>query len=263
MTHIYYLPLLLFCCVFQYSCQKTKEDETVIVTRAPEFKVDLFEQRDFVNGNPSFGLWISSVETFPCSNYHIEGTVQTSSSEISIQFNDVGQPDTCLGVAGPAQSFMAIGNLPEGNYQFSLTLGNAIENAGTLSVYPDRYELSVADPQAIDFQNPVLKKIPDGLAWGYIATPDDAALALAAAFLADLKNITTENSLQPGFYGYFSRSGTGLLTLHPGFAPAGSAQIFVRQLDAGPENLRQLLQQYRSAPQHTAQIRCLSTFGEL
>jgi len=263
MTHFYRLTLLLFCCVFQYSCQKTKDDETVIVTTAPEFKVDLFEQRDPVNGDPSLGLWISSVETFSCSNYLIDGTVQISSPDIKIRLNDVLQPDTCLGAAGPAQSFMAIGDLAEGNYQITLSLGNAIENTGTLTVYPEGYELSVEDPQAIDFQNRVLKKIPDGLVWGYIATPDDEALALAADFLADLKNITTENNLHPGFYGYFTWSGTGLVTLHPGFAPAGSAQIFVRKLDTGPENLRQLLQQYRSAPQHTAQIRCLTTFGEL
>ncbi len=263
MTHFYCLTLLLFCCVFQYSCQKTKDDETVIVTTAPEFNVDLFEQRDPFNGNPSFGLWISSVETFPCSNYRIEGAVQINSSDIRIRLDDVRQPDTCLGAAGPAQSFMAIGDLAGGNYQVSLSLGNAIENTGTLTVYPDRYELSVENPQAVDFQNRVLKKIPDGLVWGYIATPDDEALALAAAFLADLKNITTENNLQAGFYGYFTRSGTGLVTLHPGFAPAGSVQIFVRQLDTAPENLRQLLQQYRSAPQYTAQIRCLTTFGEL
>ncbi len=262
MTHFYRLALLLFCCVFQYSCQKTKEDETIIVTTAPEFKVDLFEQRDPGNGTPLFGLWISSVETFPCSNYRIEGTVQMSGPNINIRLDDVRQPDTCVGAAGPARSFMAIGQLPEGTYNISLSLGNAIENTGTLTVYPDRYELSVEYPQAVDFQNRVLKKIPDGLVWGYIATPDDAALTLATAFLADLKNITTENNLLPGFYGYFTLSGAGLVALHPGFAPAGSIQVFVRQLDTAPENLRQLLQQYRSAPQHTAQIRCLTTFGE-
>ncbi len=263
MSYFYRLILLLCCCIVQYSCQNAKDDETIIVTTAPEFRVDLFEQRDPLNGNPVFGLWIRSVAIFTCSNYAIEGSVQTNSTDIKIHLNDIQKPDTCVGAAGPAQFFMAIGNLPVGTYHFSLSLGDAIENIGTLKVLSDGYELSVTNPQGVDFQNVVLKKMPQDLVWGYITTPDSAANSIAADFLADLKNITTENSLSPGFYGYFTLSGTGLLALHPGFAPAGSVQIFVRQLDTPPANLQQLLQQYRSTPQPQVLIRCLSTFGEL
>ena len=263
MSYFYRLLLLLFFCLVQYSCQKAIGDETVIVTTAPEFRVDLFEQRDPVSGNPTFGLWIRSVETFTCSNYIIEGSVQTSISEVKIQLDDVRKPDTCIGSAGPAQTFMAIGDLPLGTYHFSLSLGNAIENEGVLKVLSSGYELSVEQPQGIDFQNIVLNKIPPGLVWGYVETPDSAAQSVANGFLADLKNITTENNLVPGFYSYFTLSGTGLIALHPGFAASGPAQLFVRQLTAQPASLQQLVQQYRSAPQQPAQIRCLTTFGEL
>lgn len=262
MSHFYRL-LLLCCCALQYSCQKGIGDETVIVTTEPEFRVDLFEQRHPATGNPSFGLWIRSAETFTCSNYVIEGSVQTSSTEVKIQLDDVRKPDTCIGSAGPAQTFMAIGNLPLGTYHFFLSLGNAIENEGTLKVLSTGYELTVEHPQGVDFQNITLQKIPEGLVWGYVSTPDSLTNTVATDFLADLKNITTESDLLPGFYGYFTFSGTGLLALHPGFAPGGPTQIFVRQLQAQPATLQQLLQQYRTAPQAPAQIRCLTTFGEL
>lgn len=263
MSRFYRPILLLYCFSLLIGCKKAADDPTVIVTTDPEFQIDLFEQTDPLTGNPTFGLWIRSVEKFSCSNYQIKGSVQAGGSDIRVHLMDVSAPDTCENGAAVAQTFLPIGKLVPGAYSFSLTLGNAIENEGTLHVFDDRYELSVEHPQGVHFQNLVLKKIPQGLIWGYIVTPDNLALARADAFLADLKNLTTEHTLESGFYSYFTLSGTGLTSLHPGFAPTASAQLFVRQSETAPENLQMLLQQYRSAPQTPVQIRCLSTFGEL
>ncbi len=263
MNRFYRQILLLYCFSLLIACNKAPDDPTVIVTTDPEFQIDLFEQTDPLTGNPTFGLWIRSVEKFPCSNYQIKGSLQTGGSDVLIHLMDVSAPDTCGNGAAVAQTFLPIGKLLPGTYHFSVTLGAAIKNEGTLNVFEDRYELSLEQPQGIDFQNRVLRKIPQGLVWGYIVTPDAAALVRADAFLADLKNLTTEHTLESGFYSYFTLSGTGLTSLHPGFAPAGSAQLFVRQSATSPENLQTLLQQYRSAPQTPVQIRFLSTFGEL
>ncbi len=262
MTHLIRLSFLCCCLNLLVSCRNTIDDEIIIVTTDPEFQADLFEQRDPLNGNPVFGLWMRSLEIFPCNNYRIESAIDVNSTGIHIQLSDVQKPDTCSGDPGPANAFLAIGTLPSGTYPFSLSLGNAIENKGILTVSDQGYQLSINDPQGIDFQNIVLHKIPEGLVWGYFETPNEDANLHAASFLADLKNITTENTLSPGFYGYFTLSGTGLLALYPGFAPAGPAQAFVRQLQSAPENLQEILQQYRSAPQSPARIRCLSTLGE-
>lgn len=259
-----YRPILLLCFVsFWIACQKPSEDPTVIVTTKPEFVVDLFEQIDPLTGNPTFGLWIRSVEKFSCSNYRIEGNVLVAAGDVRIQLKDVSPPDTCVGNAAVAQTFLPIGKMLPGSYRFSLTLGSAIQNEGILNVYEDRCELSLTDPQGVDFQNLALRKIPSGLVWGYILTPDDASVARAADFLADLKNLTTEHALEAGFYSYFTLSGTGLLLLHPGFAPTSTSQLFVRQAVASPEALKTLIQQYRSTSQTPLQIRFLTTSGEL
>lgn len=263
MTSFFRLILFLNCFALLSACQKGKDDETVVVTTAPEFQVDLFEQRDPVNGSPVFGLWIRSVEKFSCSNYAIAGTVDMGGSDITIHLNEVLPPDSCINGSASAQSFMAIGHLPVGMYHLSIILANTIETEATLTVKVDGYEISVPHPQGIYFQNVVLKKIPEGLIWGYIATPDVNTATNADAFLSDLKGITTESNLEPGFYSYFTLSGTGLLTLHPGFAPSSTSQAFVRQSASTQEDILLLLHQYRSAPQAPVQIRCLTTFGEL
>ncbi len=243
------------------SCRKDKDDPVVIVTTDPEFQVDLFEQRDESDGHPVFGLWIRSVAKFPCSNYLIDYESLMSGSNILIRLNDVYAADTCQSGFSPAQVFVPIGNLLPGTYRFSLTLGNAIENNGTLNVFENRYELSIDQPQAIDFQNLVLNKMPEGTLWGYAVTPDAASAERGGAFLADLKNITAEHNLPAGFYSYFTISGTGLIAPYPGFVPAGPIQFFVRKSISDPQNLQTLLQQYRSTPQNALQIRCLTTTG--
>lgn len=261
MTYFSKLFPALLCCFFLHACQAGKDDEIVIVTTAPEFQVDLFEQRDSIDGAAMFGLLIKSIRSFPCANFKIEGDVQISGNQVRVYLNDVLEPDSCQGAAGTAQRFLAIGNLAPGSYSFSLFLKDALESSGTLTIGASSSALSIDQQQGIDFQQIVLNKIPEGLLWGYATTPDPDAAARIDAFLADLKNISSEPALSPGYYSYFTLAGTGLVALRPGFAAPGPAQVFVRQLNAAPQGLSQLLQQYR--PQSSGQIRCLTTFGAL
>ena len=262
MIRIYYwailLPGILF---FLQSCQNTKDEDVVIVTTAPEFQVDLFEQRDVVDGHPEFGLWIQSLEKYPCNNYVIEYTVQMTDGKIDVHLNNVAAPDTCHGSVASARAFIPLGNLVPAAYPFTLSLGSAIENKGTLYVFEDRYEMSLSDPQGVDFQNLVVKKMNPGLLWGNIKTPDAATSARAVDFLNELKSITSEPALAPGYYSYFTVSGTGLIVPHTASVPGGPAQFFLRKLEGSSAPLQNLLQQYRSSPQNALQIECLSTFG--
>lgn len=255
------LILFLSAGVLLYSCQNGKEDPIVIVTTDPEFQVDLFEQRSAADGSPTFGLWIRSIEKFPCSNYVLENEVQVAGADISVHLSNVHAPDTCKGGSAVAQAFVPIGNLAPGTYNLTLSLAGAIENTAVLNVFENRYELTVDHPQGVDFQNLVVNKMPENLIWGYILTPDATATERAGAFLADLKAITSEHNLPAGYYSYFSVSGTGLISLHAGFVPAAPVETFVRKFNSTPGSLQNLLQQYRSGPQTTLQIGCLTTMG--
>lgn len=262
MIRIYHWSLLLLGILpFLPSCQNAKDEDVVIVTTAPEFQVDLFEQRDAVDGHPEFGLWIQSLEKYPCNNYVIEYSVQMTDGKIEVHLNDVTSPDTCHGSVASARAFIPIGNLSPGTYPFALALGNAINNEGTLSVFEDRYEMSLPSPQGIDFQNLVVRKMKPGLLWGHIATPDAATSGRAIDFLNELKSITSEPALAPGYYSYFTVSGTGLIVPHTASAPGGPTQFFLRKLEGAPAPLQNLLLQYRNAQQNALQITCLSTFG--
>ncbi len=239
------------------------EEPEIIVTLDPEFTVDLFEQRNAVDGAPVFGLWIESMKQFDCGNYNIEAAVQVQAGTISVELQEIRVPDTCLGAPGPAKGFLPVGNLANGTYQFSLSLSPVIKSEGTLRVESGHYELSLPMQQGIDFQNRVLESIPNDYIWGYANTPAEPDQPVADQLVQNLKALTLEPALLPGFYSYFTVSGAGQYFFHRSMAPAGQHRPFLRRLPGGPDGVRNVLQGYRNDPGQPLDVRCLSTFGEL
>lgn len=258
---------ILFCVAFLLlslaACRVSPDDSDILVTADPEFSVDLFEQRAPADGTPTFGLWVESMQVYDCYGYGIDATVTQSGGRIEVNLLGVGLNDPCAGAPATARQFLPIGNLQDGVYAFSLSLRDAIVNEGTLTVGNGRYILSMPNPQGIDFQNLVLERLPAGIVWGYAATPNEQAEPIADNFIFDLKTLTSESGLTPGFYSYFTVAGTGDVFFHKSIAPSGSAEPFVRKLTADPNSLKSLLQTYRNAAQQPLQIRCWTTAGEL
>lgn len=240
------------------------EEPEIIVTLKPEFTVDLFEQRDAIDGTPVFGLWVESMKQFACGNYQIEAAVQVNSGAISIEFQEIRTPDTCLGAPGPAKGFLPVGPLANGTYLFRLTLNSVIKNEGTLVVQNGHYALELPVQKGIDFQNRVLESIPGDYVWGYANAPAEQDLPVADQFVQQLKTLSLEPVLAPGFYGYFSVSGTGQYFFHRSIAPPGQHRPFLRRLAGTPDDeVRDLLQGVRNDPDRPLEVLCWSTFGKI
>ena len=257
------LPVL-FCLAAAFSACKVdpNDDPAVVVTADPEFSVDLFEQRNPTDGTPLFGLWVESMDKYDCEGYGIDATVALETGRIEVNLLGVTAPTPCTGDPAPARQFLPIGNLPDGVYTFVLSLRDAIVNEGVLTVLNGHFELSLPNAQGVDFQNMVLEHLPDDIAWGYVAIPNEMAEPVADAFITDLKKITTDPGLPPGFYSYFTVSGTGQITFHKSIAPGVVSEQFVRRFN-GTGALKSLLFDYRSDPQLPLSIRCWTPAGEL
>lgn len=258
-----FLFLTLLAAAFAACRVDPDEDPVVIVTTDPEFSIDLFEQRDAADGTPTFGLWVESVKKYDCAGYGIDASVSVQNNNIRVTLLGVTTPSPCTGAPAPAKQFLAIGNLPDGTYGFILSLRDAIVNEGVLTISGGHFSLSLPDQQGIDFQNLVMEHIPDGLVWGYAAIPDEPSEPVADDFIFNLKTITTEAGLSPGYYSYFTISGAGNLMLHKRIEADTVSEQFVRRLNAAPDALQSLLTDYRSSTQQPLQIRCWTTFGEL
>lgn len=262
LLHRRFIPIFLLLTIAACSVPE-EEDPDIVVTLEPEFIVDLFEYRNPGDGAAVFGLWVESVKDFDCGNYRIEADVDVTSDEINISLQEILVPDTCMGTPAPARGFLPIGKLADGTYRFCFSLNPVITNEGTLEVQGGHYALSLPKQQGIDFQNRVLELLPDGYVWGYANTPAEQDLPVADQFLQNLKSVTQEPALPPGYYSYFTVSGTDQYFFHRSIAPGGQYRPFLRYLGGTPDAVEGVLQGYRSDPDHPLEILCLSTFGRL
>jgi hypothetical protein len=245
------------------ACARVPAEEEVLVTTDPEFRVDLFEQRKADDGSPVFGLWVESLKRYECAGVLLESSVEVSGGAIRVRLLGIRKPLPCVGDSATVRDFLPIGHLPDGVYAFTLSLGadNLIENKGVLRVAAGHWDLSVPKPQGVVFQNVALERIPDGTVWGWAERPDANAAPVAAQFVADLKTLTDPIALAPGFYGYFTVSGTGAIAFHPNFRPSVEADFFTRHFGSQASEVRGLVEAYRNG-QQALQVRCWTTLGE-
>lgn len=261
--HCLRLPLLLGILVSLIAACRIEDDKDVVVTIPPEYRVDVFQDRAPTDGTPTFGLWVESMAKFECPGFGIDASVALLGGRIEVTILGVQRPSPCVGDSATAKQFIPLGHLDDGTYPFSLSLRDVIVNNGTLRVENGRYVLSLPNAQGVEVQNYVLEHLPDGIIWGYAATPDEPSMPIADNFLTDLKTLTAENDLAPGFYSYFTISGTGVISLHGRIAPEETASVFVRRLLSSPDSLKGLLQNYRNAQQQPLTVKCWTTGGEL
>ena len=259
--HLLFLLVLLLGGIGCYAPQEEEPD--IIVTLDPEFIVDLFEYRDPLDGAATFGLWVESMDTYPCGNYTVEAITQLTNKAIDIQLLEIEAPDNCLGAPAPARGFLPIGALANGDYTLTLSLNPVLKSTGTLSVQNGHYELNLSDPGGVDFQNRVLEQLPDDYLWGYANTPSEQDQPIAAQLIQELKPLSLDSQLPPGFYSYFTVTGTGSFFFHRSIAPADQFQGFLRRLSGPPNAVRPVLQAYRDDGLQPLDIYCLSTFGAL
>lgn len=257
--------LLTLTLLSMVACRRDEvEEPDIIVSVEPEFIVDLYEQRDTQGVPPRFGLWVESIAKYACPGYSIRTQTTLDGNVLSLQILEVEKPEVCVGDSSPARQFVPLGTLPQGSYTLTITLGEAgaLVSEGVLKVDTDVYELTMPETKGFDLQNRVLKVLPAQCLWGYVLTPQEMQTPVANQFVADLKTLTGEPVLEPGFYGYFTVSGSGQYFFHRSIAPpAGKNVPFLRSLTAPESALLSLLQGYRSNMAQPLDIRCWSSEG--
>lgn len=251
----------LFCTL--NACKEKLAEPDFVYTGAPEFALDLFEQRSVTDGASGLGLWVSSFALQDGAGFGINASVEVKDRDIVMHIWGVQKPDSIKGQPAPAAGFVPFGSLAEGDYKLSVILGATVQSHATLTIGKDHSDLSDSDARGIVFQNMALRHLPDGLAWGYADAHNEVVKAKAEQFVSDLKNLSSEAGLAPGFYSYFTVTGTGTVFLHPSIDPTDAHIPFVRALSGTPDALRGLLEGYRTDGVLPLKVKCLSGWGEL
>ncbi|MDX2279625.1 MAG: hypothetical protein NW218_08555 [Saprospiraceae bacterium] len=245
------------------ACKENLEAPEIIYKVPPEFSVDLFQARDAGLGGATFGLWVESMAPYDYANYGILSQVNVDDQQnIYVKILGPETPVTGLGAPDKARAFIPIKNFADGIYAFTLALGNALENKGTLVVKNGNYSLSMPGLQGFVLQNPELQAIAKPLIWGYVENPSELTKDAAEACIRDLKGLSADHGLTPGFYSYFTITGAGNSFLHTSIESDVPAILFIRSFNNDTAALRNVLNLYRDPQnQQPLKVHCFSTFG--
>ena len=202
------LNLLIFCCGFLIlgftSCQKDGSKGTNFVFDIEdEFELSLSEKLT-IGENTSLLMDISSLREFDCENYSLLSNSSVFVGKIiEVSVSELMTPDNCVPGLAPAMGQVTFNALVLGNYDLTVSLVNQIENRGTLSVYPNYYEIQLEEENGILLPYTKLHKIPQQTIWGYVGYEDND-INVASELLNDMyQSLETVSNISNGNYGHF------------------------------------------------------------
>lgn len=239
------------------------DSDTVIVPDVEdEFYLELFEEFD--NGERSMDWKLRTIESVGCEGASINFSFQREAGQVlSLSINQVIAPSDCDPAEAPARAVVELGTLPNGKYPVSVALRETLSQDGSLSVYDQFYEISLESGSGIVPLRNRLYRIPEHTVWGFIA-PNGAEEweAAAEAFLTELNELTQEQELTDGHYGYFEAEEQGQQLTFPEEVGGAGVVNFQRSISPGKKEAAiALISDFRSNHEDLA-LAIFNTFGE-
>jgi hypothetical protein len=247
-----YIILILVSGLF-FSCQKDNQKDHPF----NYVNIEFYEQR--ITDGQTLYFNLSSLETFPCSNFTLNVTVNTSANHTDIRISDIAVPDNCITSMGPATQLISLGKFD--NYDKSFTLW----------VNDKRHDFRLdADNQLItvkkgnNFQNHLifafdsLYRIPAHTVWGFAAFNNKELWdEIYAAFIAAGG---TEFLLANGNYYFFTIKDGSIVFENTKQKVNESFYFHFNQpIEVLTEIFRQIIQKY---PGSDVQLRLINSLGE-
>lgn len=144
---------------------------------------------------------LSTIETFPCSNFQLEVSVEKSSNHTDIRIQDLDVPDVCITSIGPATQQIVVGPVNDAAGGFTVWVNDKRHD---FSVQINQELIAVNTGQLFEnhlfFSSDSLLRIPQNTFWGYTLT---GSMSKKPDFLEDLME-------------EFIKAGAKLITLSDG-----------------------------------------------
>jgi hypothetical protein len=237
------LPALLLLALLP-GCNLSKEDKDTVVSIEPEFTLDFNEK---LGTSPSLLVEVKSIEQESCLNFGIISGIHRASKVMELWIQGIAAPSTCEPGLSAAFAEVEIGALQAGEYDFAVSLKNAISNKGKLRVNDNLYQLDMETEDGILLNHKELRRIPEYTIWGYVSFNDEEEVGSSPTeFLLNLDSLTTYQPLGKGYYGHFDILENS--ELRPSTLPTKPHwKTFVRRFDRHLEELQALLETYRNS----------------
>ncbi|MEQ9442067.1 MAG: hypothetical protein RIG62_23710 [Cyclobacteriaceae bacterium] len=226
-----------FLAVWLFACEEPGEEQ--INTLGTDIQVEMKEYLDDQQRTLMFKFF--TARDFGCINHRISYAYQQQIDGIAIALNKVEEPDACLKAMGPASAFVEIGSLNNGEYEFSLQIGDDITNTGKLVVTPESYQLALNGDAGMNLETVLLQRVPKEAIWGTVQFFNESNDSFAKSFVAQLTKMgATEDKFQEGEYGFFQVDASGKIT-QPTFTDENPPFTFLLNFNGDQDDVISLL----------------------
>ncbi|MBX2928455.1 MAG: hypothetical protein KF852_11510 [Saprospiraceae bacterium] len=242
-------------------CKKNDIAEPIIISEVEkEFFVEMQER---LGPSPrSLQMNLRTIKVQDCLDAGIQYDLSITPALIQLDLADIVLPPNCDPGAAPARETALIGFVPIGNQNFDINLRNTVNNKGTLTVTADAYTLRMATEEGLVIPTKQLRRIPDFTIWGYITYNSATGVEIAQNFYQELALLSAPSTFAIGHYGYFAVPGGAAQPIIADSPPAAALRSFVFRFIRNPDDLRNLVQRYRTDYSQHIQIKLLNDTGE-
>lgn len=260
-TKFILLLLFLSCSVFTFNSCKLNDvdDPTVIVDIDDEFYVEMWEMLS--KEAPVFQLRTATITEEACLNYEIAYQIVKRSNRIRASIDDIVQPDDCLPGKASATVDMEVGQVENGLYEFEINLKNStIVNKGQLIVSDESYIAEMTTTNGIALTKEKLLRVPNLTIWGYLGAEN--VKPIAADFLVELQEISTEKDFLVGDYGHFSIADNNTIDF-PVETNFTEIEPFIINYNSDLDDLKAILANYRNRYGTSLDLQVFTWQGEI
>ena len=243
------------------SCNLSSLDDPIVVTDVEsEFYISPWE--DLREEGRHLQFKVVSVEDKDCRNYTIANNFDLHGKNLDVSLYDIEVPDACEEGEAPAKATIDLGTLSAGVYNLSIDLKNTVFNYGRLTLTGDSYFFDLESEDGITFLHKELLRIPNQTIWGYVSYTEEVHRNLAENFISDLSEITSEDNLADGYYGYFQIEDGKAPKDLDGAPTAGDYFTFSFQHTGTIDDLVSLLENHRNTNGEFIEIKIWNTLGQ-
>lgn len=184
------------------SCSKDEPDTQFNVNT--DFVIDMEEELSPTGSTLLFKVKTTNEQE--CLDTGIDISFDRTATRITLSFLDLITPEECIAGSAPATASVSTGDLATINYRFQIDLRGEVESEGILNILGDRYIVSFVEASGFEFLEKTLLRIPRNTIWGYV-NHSESNEEMAADFISDLGENSSDATLEEGYYGKFKGAG--------------------------------------------------------
>lgn len=200
MLKVYHL-LFVLCLSFTACSVLEEPEELTIINIGADYILELSQTLQL--GPNALMINVQHSATKNCANSFIDLSASLVGDQIQLVLGEIIQNEPCF-ITDELIDAQSSFDLSPRQYDINISIKDVAQNHGTIDVSLDSYSIALDSENGILLEEPMIKIIPDQIAWGLITFDEAEHQSAIANLINESKEKNTYHNLVDGNYGYFT-----------------------------------------------------------